>query len=407
MPHPYVPGERFVSPPRPAGRPVSGTATAAIPARIAVLASFSGEGGVERMVMNLVREFARREIAVDLLTIRAASAHFQDLPANVRWIPLRADHALSSIPELVRYLRHEPPQALLVAKDRAARAALAARRISGASVRVVVRLGTNLLTSMAGKSAVARWLRLAPMKFLYRDVDRVIAVSRGVADDTREVTGLPSSRIEVIRNPVITAALVKQAAAPCPHPWLDGPQREAHPVILGAGRLGTQKGFDILLQAFAAMTGNHRARLIILGEGSHRRDLEDLARELSVADRVLMPGFQPDFYAWLARADLFVLSSRWEGSPNVLTEALALGIPSVSTDCPSGPREILDEGRYGPLVPVDDADRLRRAMEQTLESPRRADELKKAVAEYTAETSAERYLQALGIAPTGNRHAAV
>ena len=386
---------------------MSGAATAAIPARIAVLASFSGEGGVERMVMNLVREFARREIAVDLLTIRAASAHFQDLPANVRWIPLRADHALSSIPELVRYLRREPPRALLVAKDRAARAALVSRRISGAPVRVVVRLGTNLLTSMAGKSAVARWLRLAPMKFLYRDVDRVIAVSRGVADDTREVTGLPSSRIEVIRNPVITAALAKQAAAPCPHPWLDRPQREAHPVILGAGRLGTQKGFDILLQAFAAMTGNHRARLIILGEGNHRRGLEDLARALNVADRVLMPGFQPDFYAWLARADLFVLSSRWEGSPNVLTEALALGIPSVSTDCPSGPREILDEGRYGPLVPVDDADRLRRAMEQTLESPRRADELKKAVAEYTAETSAERYLQALGIAPTGNRHAAV
>jgi glycosyltransferase involved in cell wall biosynthesis len=211
----------------------------------------------------------------------------------------------------------------------------------------------------------------------------------------------------VIRNPVITAALARQAAAPCPHPWLDGPQRAAHPVILGAGRLGSQKGFDILLQAFAAMTGNHQARLIILGEGNHRRDLEGLARALNVADRVLMPGFQSDFYAWLARADLFVLSSRWEGSPNVLTEALALGVPSVSTDCPSGPREVLDNGRYGPLVPVDDADQLCRAMEQTLETPPRSDQLKKAVAEYTAETSAERYLHALGIAPTGNRHAAV
>jgi glycosyltransferase involved in cell wall biosynthesis len=386
---------------------LSGAVTTAVPARIAVLASFSGEGGVERMVMNLVREFARRDIAVDLLTIRAASAHFQGLPANVRWIPLDAGHALSSIPELVRYFRRDPPQALLVAKDRAARAALAARRISGVPVRVVVRLGTNLLTSMEGKSAIARWLRLAPMKFLYRDVDRVIAVSQGVADDARKVTGLPTSRIEVIRNPVITAALARQAAAPCPHPWLEGPQRQAHPVILGAGRLGTQKGFDILLQAFATMTGGRPARLIILGEGNHRRDLEDLARELKVADRVLMPGFRSDFYAWLARADLFALSSRWEGSPNVLTEALALGIPSVSTDCPSGPREILDNGRYGPLVPVDDADQLSRAMEHTLETPPRADQLKNAVAEYTAETSAERYLHALGVAPTGNRHAAV
>jgi glycosyltransferase involved in cell wall biosynthesis len=378
------------------------TAPRATGPRLGVLISFSGEGGVERMIMNLVREFSRRDLTVDLLTIRAASAHFQDLPDNVRWIPLRANHALSSIPELVRYLKRDPPQALLVAKDRAARAALVARRLSAARLPVVVRLGTNLMTSMASRSAFSRWLRLAPMKSLYRHVDRIVAVSAGVAEDTLRVTGLPASRIVVIRNPVVTPALMQQAAAPCPHEWLTAAGRSTNPVVLGAGRLGQQKAFDTLLRAFATVARQRPARLIILGEGAHRRALEKLADELGISDRVLLPGFQANPYAWLSRADLFVLSSRWEGSPNVLTEALALGIPSVATDCPSGPRETLDSGRFGPLVAVDDVPQLARAMAETLAAPLEAGVLQQAVAEYTAETSAERYLEVLGVSSPGN-----
>ena len=375
--------------------------------RLAVLLSFSGAGGVEHMVMNLVREFAARGKALDLLTIRADSAHFTDLPDNVRWLPLASRHALSAVPEVARYLKRERPAALLVAKDRAGRAALVARRLARTATPVVVRLGTNLSTALQRRNALQRWLRLAPMRLIYRNVDRIVAVSQGVAEDTCRVTGLPESRVVVIRNPVVSPALSRKSAAPCPHSWLEDEAPRRIPVIVAAGRLTAQKGFDILLRAFAALSREREARLILLGDGALRDTLHQLAQDLHIADKVTLPGFQSNPYAWLARADLFVLSSRWEGSPNVLTEALALGIPSVATDCPSGPSEVLEQGRYGPLVAVDNAPALAEAMKQTLDAPLPAETLRQAVTAYTVEKSAERYLDVLGLGQSRSEHAAV
>ncbi|MGB5494721.1 MAG: glycosyltransferase, partial [Sedimenticolaceae bacterium] len=172
----------------------------------------------------------------------------------------------------------------------------------------------------------------------------------------------------------------------------------AVPVILGAGRLTEQKDFATLLRAFARMQALRPVRLVILGEGRLRGELERLADELGVGDRVALPGFTTNPYAWLARAALFVLSSAWEGSPNVLTEALALGVPSVATDCPSGPRELLAGGRYGALVAVGDPGGLAEAMLATLEAPLPAGQLRQAVSDYTAEAAALGYLGALGLA---------
>jgi glycosyltransferase involved in cell wall biosynthesis len=168
-------------------------------------------------------------------------------------------------------------------------------------------------------------------------------------------------------------------------------------VIVGAGRLQRQKDFPTLIRAFGLVRGEHPCRLIILGDGSGRSRLEGLAAELDLDADVDMPGFQANPYPFMARADLFVLSSAWEGSPNVLTEAMALGTPVVSTDCPSGPHELLDGGRFGPLVPVGDPQALARAMIETLEQPLPAHSLKSAVAEYNQDRSARRYLEAMGI----------
>jgi glycosyltransferase involved in cell wall biosynthesis len=229
---------------------------------------------------------------------------------------------------------------------------------------------------------------------IYPRADGVIAVSRGVADDTLAITGLPPERVAVVRNPVITPALYDQAGAPCEHPWMTRPDR---PVIVAAGRLTRQKDFATLIRAFARLHARRPCRLIILGEGSLRRVLERLAVQLSLADDLDMPGFVADPYPFLARAHLFVLSSAWEGSPNVLTEALALGTPVVATDCPSGPREILEGGRVAPLVPVGDDRALAEAMAAVLEAPPSAESLRAAAAEYTAAASARRYLEVLGV----------
>ncbi|MDD3517445.1 MAG: glycosyltransferase [Chromatiales bacterium] len=359
--------------------------------RLAVLVSYSGAGGVERMMTNLVTAFAADGQPLDLLLIRDDSEHLTALPSNVRVIRLGSRHALTTVPALVRYLRRARPSVLLAAKDRAGRAALIARALAGIDTRIVIRLGTHLGAALEARHPLSRWLRTAPMHLLYRHADAVIAVSEGVAADTARITGLAPGRIHVVRNPVVTATLQAGAAQPVPHPWLEA----SVPVILGIGRLTRQKDFPTLLHAFARLRAERPARLILLGEGHDRATLERQAAELGVAADVALPGFQSNVYAWLARARLFVLSSAWEGSPNALTEALALGIPVVATDCPSGPRELLQDGRIAPLVPVGDAGALAAAMRQVLDAPPSPDILRAAVTEYRADVAAGHYLEIL------------
>jgi glycosyltransferase involved in cell wall biosynthesis len=362
--------------------------------RLAVLISFSGEGGVERMVLNLVEGFAARGLAVDLLAIRADSAHLGALPAGVQLIDLGVRHSGLAILPLARYLRQARPAALLVAKDRAIRAAVLARGLAGSRVRIVGRLGTNLSAALEGRSGLARWLRVAPMRWFYPRVEHVVCVSHGVLEDTRALTGLPAACLSVIRNPVLTPRLASLAVEAVDHPWASDP---GVPLILGAGRLTEQKDFPTLVRAFARLRKQRAARLVILGDGRQRGMLEALATELGVAGDVALPGFTPNPYAWMARARLFVLSSAWEGSPNVLTEALALGTPSVATDCPSGPREILAGGRWGALVAVGDDAALARAIAETLDAPQPAEVLRAAVAEYTRDAAVAAYLRVLGL----------
>lgn len=359
---------------------------------IAVFVSFSGHGGVERMVMNLIRGFVALGRPVDLVLVRTEGPHLERLPRQVKRVHLGTRHTFVAVPALARYLRRHRPAALLAVKDRAGRAAVLARRLAGTDTRIVMRLGTHVSTAMAEKTAMACWLRFWPIRRLYPRIDRILAVSVGVADDTARIAGMARGRIQVIPNPVITPELPRLAAAPCDHAWFQPGQP---PVIVGAGRLQHQKDFPTLIRAFAQARRKRPCRLVILGEGSGRAQLQALIAELEIATDVDLIGFRTNPYPFLARADLFVLSSRWEGSPNVLTEAMALGTPVVATDCPSGPHELLDGGRYGPLVPVGDAQAQAQAMAETLDHPLSPEMLKAAVADYTQAKSAERYLEAL------------
>lgn len=345
------------------------------------------------MVVNLIRGFVALGRAVDLVMVRAESPHLERLPREVNVVRLKTDHTFLALPALARYLRKRRPAALLAAKDRAGRTAVLARRLSGTDTPIVMRLGTNLSTAMADKSPVERWLRYLPIRWLYPKVDQIVAVSDGVAEDTATVARMPRERIRVIRNPVITPELMNLAAEPCPHPWFRPGQP---PVILGAGRFQRQKDFPTLIRSFARIREQRGCRLVILGEGRGREGLKGLVADLGLKQEVDLPGFQPNPYPFVARADLFVLSSAWEGSPNALTEAMALGTPVVSTDCPSGPRELLHGGRFGPLVPVGDVEALALAMAQTLNRHPPPEVLKAAVMDYSQAKSTQHYLEALG-----------
>ena len=234
----------------------------------------------------------------------------------------------------------------------------------------------------------------------YPKLQAIVGVSQGVADDVQQITGLKAPQLMVIRNPVVTDKLLSSAAEPVEHPFM---ATDGIPVILGAGRLTRQKDFPTLLDAFAKLTQTRDARLVILGDGGDRDALLAQAEALGIADKMALPGFRSNPWAWMAKSQVFVLSSRWEGSPNSLTEALALGVPVVSCNCPSGPRELLDNGRVAPLVPMGDADAMATGMAEMLDSPPEVSVLQQAVSEYHATTSAAAYLRfverALGIHP--------
>lgn len=365
--------------------------------RIAVVLSYSGDGGVERMVNSLLAGLVEAGHAVDVLVLKRRGGHYAAIPEGTRVVPLRSDHAVLAVPALVRYLRRERPAVLLAAKDHAGRAARRARARAGVPTRVVLRIGNTLSQKVSGRSALRRWLRYLPTRRLYPSADAIIAVSRGVAEDVVATSGVDPERVHVVRNPVITPEIDRLAREHVAHPWIGGEV----PLLLGVGRFSRQKDFPTLLHAFAHVRVRRPARLVILGEGDERAALERLVHRLGLDDAVDLPGFVANPYAWMARAQVFVLSSAWEGSPNALTEALHLGTPVVATDCRSGPRELLADGRYGPLVPVGDARALADAIEATLDEPLPAATLRGAVVDYTRERSTRDYLRVLGLVAAG------
>jgi glycosyltransferase involved in cell wall biosynthesis len=276
--------------------------------------------------------------------------------------------------------------------DHANIVALLARAVAGGSTRVVATVHNTL--SVATANPNNRRSRLLPLliRALYPLADQVVAVSQGAADDLVRTAGLAARRVSVIYNPVITPALLAARNAPSPHPWLEAGQP---PVVLGVGRLTAQKDFPNLLRAFALVRRQRSARLIILGEGPDRPELEALVSQLGLGNDAALLGYHPAVPAFMARAAVFVLSSAWEGLPTVLIEALALNRRIVSTDCPSGPREILQDGRLGRIVPMRDPEALSQAMLASLDSPGAlaADE---ELAPYTEKTAVEHYLRAVG-----------
>jgi len=222
--------------------------------------------------------------------------------------------------------------------------------------------------STAAQRTDSKWMRSVPnlMRHYFTLADLVVAPSQGVGDDVMAITGLPRSRIAVIHNPVFRPEIVELARRPVNHPWfVDG----GAPVVVAAGKLKPQKDFATLLRAFARLRAARPLRLVIFGEGAERAHLEQLVQELGIGADVDMPGYVENPYPYFRNAAVFVLSSAWEGLPNVLIEAMACGCPVVATDCPSGPGEILDQGRIGKLVPVGDASAMAGAIAETLDAP--------------------------------------
>jgi glycosyltransferase involved in cell wall biosynthesis len=324
-------------------------------------------GGAQRVIVNLLAGFDERGVPIDLILARAEGEYLAQVPPAVRVIDLGVPRMLRALPPLAAHLARERPETVLSGLDHANVVAMAASRVTGRRTRTVISVHCHIARTLAGagfRDRAVPWL----LGRAHRWADRIVAVSSGVADDLVATAGIPRERIDVIYNPVITHALFDLAAHPPAHPWFTG---HGGPLVLGIGRLTAQKNFPMLIDAFARLKRTHpQARLAILGEGPDRPLLEAQLRRLGLDGSIVLPGFQENPYAWLARATVFALSSDFEGLPTVLIESLALGTAVVSTDCDSGPREILRDGLFGELVPTGDARAMARAMASAIARPR-------------------------------------
>jgi len=356
-------------------------------------------GGAERMMVNLANEFSSRGVATDLVLSRVEGPYESEVGEDVNLVDLTASRypgyaAMGAFRPLRNYLRQTQPNALLSALTRANVVALLAHRTAGVHTRMVVS-ERNHLSSIAGKSDAMR-MRALPLlaRLTYRWADSIVPISDGVAADLVETASVNPTKMTTIYNPAFDPSILNCAEESPDHSWFETTNGESL-MLLGVGSLSRQKDFPTLLRSFARLQKRRNVRLTILGEGTKREELETLANKLGIRNRVSFPGFVENPFSYMSRADVFVLSSEWEGFGNVLVEAMACGTPVVSTDCPSGPSEILCDGRYGPLVPVGDHVALADAIEETLDNPVDSERLQERASDFSVKKIADQYLDVL------------
>ncbi|MEW5940338.1 MAG: glycosyltransferase [Chloroflexota bacterium] len=355
-----------------------------------LLPSLKG-GGVQRQYINLARAFLQRGHSVDMILLDASSPAFPNLP-NWNLVDLHSRRALTSLSALTRFLRTARPDFLISAQTHVNALAAFVRGRIGAPPKLMVTEHNHLSAAASNAFRLADRLRPWMARLFYPRADWIVAVSASVADDLARASGLPRERVKVIYNAVDVDEVTRLAEEPLDHPWF---AEGEPPVILAAGRLTQQKAYPDLIHAFAQLRSRRAARLLILGEGEGRGQLQEQIDRLGLTDDISMPGFVSNPFVYMRRAALLALSSHWEGFVSVLPEALACGLPVVSTDHPGGGAETLAHGKYGRLVPVGDINAFAEAMEAALDSPPPRDLLLERARDFSVARMADAYLDCL------------
>lgn len=387
--------------------PYVGMSAVASKRRIAIFFLPVGLLGRERLLLAITRQALADGHSVDLLTPSSAAWLRSALPSGANlidlsgwWMGPERQHARAkrrtylAVPTLARYLRRARPDVLLAASVPPGIAAILAQRLSGVATRMVIRQSDPLrVPGHPDYDGILERRRDRWIPTLWPDAAGIIAVSEGVAETVRLATDLPARRVRAVPNAVDLTEIADAAAKPSDHPWF---ANGAPPVIVNVGRLAPQKDQATLIRAFARVRADRPVRLVIFGQDMGQGEaLRAFADDLGVGGDVDLVGFHNNPYSHMAQASLFVLSSIREGMCNALIEALACGCPTVSTDCPCGAREVLDDGRHGALVPVGDDEALAVAMLRTLDAPPEAATLEAHAGTFAVERAVKAYLDTL------------
>lgn len=352
-----------------------------------ILASLYG-GGAERSAINLATGFAARGIHVEILLLQDEGAMFDQLPDAINVTVYHHSRVLNALFDLKTYFNNNHPDAVISFLNQTNLVVLLAHSLANSTVPVIPTVRSNLTINR--RDSLKERIIIFLSRFVFSRAARIIGVSDGVSDSVRQ--HITSHNVETIYNPTNIHNIIQKMQQPIPHVWL---QSKEKPVIIAAGRLVPAKGFDVLITALAYLRDKLPARLIILGEGPLRAELEAMISQLDLNNDIQLPGYTDNPYAFFRYADVFVLSSRYEGLPNALIEAMVCSTPVVATDCESGPREILVNGKFGPLVPVDNAEALADAIYQTLSTPPNRDKIKARAMDFSIERSVDHFLRVI------------
>jgi glycosyltransferase involved in cell wall biosynthesis len=360
---------------------------------IAILLPNLRGGGAERISIDLARTLRNKGQSVEFVLMECNGEFLQEALRDFSVHSLNVSRQRSAVLPLARYMRAHRDTAIIANMWPLTSTAVMAKLISRHVGKLLLVEHANLSRQYASWGAAHHLFMRASMMATYRWADRVAAVSRGAAEDTASLSCIPSGRVSVLHNPIPMRAPPAHELRDQADAFWSSPRGRR---LLSVGSLKEQKNHALLIRSMALLN-DPETTLVIVGDGEKRRELEALASDLGVSSRVHFAGFQIDPSPFYATADLFVLSSDYEGLPTVLIEALSFGVPVVSTDCPSGPSEILGAGRWGTLVPVGDAYALSRAIEEALTSPVDREALKSRASDFSPDIAAARYLELLGI----------
>ena len=358
-------------------------------------------GGAERVVVHLLNHWPSDQYRPVLLLAEKQGPYLKDLGPDVELLscgfPLSAINTPRALFRLRSLLRHAQPAAIFSHSITTSRMLTRARALGMTSAPLISVLHNNVGKSHQGRQSLPDRVIRRELDWVYSKASRIVAVSKGIADETREFFGIAQDKVETIYNPIdlpqITAAGERN---PEDH-FVDRFKQLRRPVILSVGRLSEQKNHALLLDAYAQQPRSLRGSLLILGEGELRGPLEAKARTLGIHGEVFIPGFVSNPWWYMKQSDLYVMSSNWEGYPMVLLEALACGIPVVATDCEHGPSEIIQGEAFGTLVPVGNARALADAIAKRLAGgkPQPSADVRAFLSRYLPGLVAQRYIDAV------------
>lgn len=342
-------------------------------------------GGAERVAVNLSKGLTKFGYDVEIVLVNNEGEFLSEIPESVNLVELDADRLRSAVIPLYRYIHTKNPDVIISFMTGPNIIAILSNILSMKKSRVIA----TEHNTQTMKSGLSMKMDMYLGRGLYKLSDGIIGVSVGVAENVSNWANIPKKEIEVIHNPVIEKNLLEREFSTPPHEWYN---EKDIPTIVSAGRHVEQKNFQTLIRAFDKVLSEREARLVLIGEGEKTEEYEDLVKDLGIQDHVCMPGFVDNLYEYLFYSDVFVLSSAWEGLSMVLIEAMACRTPVVSTDCPYGPAEVLRNGIYGSLVPVDSYEELGNEILETLENPSKEEQLTNRASDFSIEAITQEYV---------------